>query len=259
MKSRFNLPKPNKRMTRAPLQINGPRRVLFLSDIHIPFHDNKAIAAAIDFGLKERVTDVWLNGDILDFYSLSSFEKDPRERRFVDELEMAKSFVDAVATAFPDANIWAKMGNHENRFDRYLAARAPELLGVPSFSLDRVLSDAGLSVNYVEDWRIARFGKLFVVHGHEVGRGSGGQHPARWLHLRTQHSSVCGHFHRTSEFTTKDINGKISTSWSVGCLCDLSPDYLQHNQWNHGFGFVEIRKSGSFSFQNMRIVDGVVY
>ena len=110
MKSRFNLPKPNKRMTRAPLQINGPRRVLFLSDIHIPFHDNKAIAAAIDFGLKEKVTDVWLNGDILDFYSLSSFEKDPRERRFVDELEMAKSFVDAVATAFPDANIWAKNG-----------------------------------------------------------------------------------------------------------------------------------------------------
>ena len=259
MKSKFNLPKPNKRMSRAALQINGPRKILFLSDLHIPFHDNKAISAAIDYGLQNKVTDVWLNGDILDFHSLSSFEKDPRERRFVDELEMAKSFVDALATALPNVNVWAKMGNHENRFDRYLTAKAPELLGVPAFSLDRVLSDAGVDVNFVEDWRVAKFGKLFVVHGHEVGRGGGGQHPARWLHLRTQNSSVCGHFHRTSEFTTKDINGKLSTSWSVGCLCDLSPDYLQHNQWNHGFGFVDLQKSGSFSFQNLRIVDGVVY
>lgn len=258
-RSRFKIPKPNKRVSREPLKIQGPRRVLMLSDIHIPFHDVNAVTAAIDFGRQEKVTDVWLNGDILDFYSLSSFEKDPRERRFSDELEMAKTFVDAICEAFPNANIWAKMGNHENRFDRYLSARAPELLGVPSFSLERVLVDTGMNVNFVPDWRVTKFGKLFVLHGHEIGRGGGGQNPARWLHLRTQNSSVCGHFHRTSEFTTKDINGKIATSWSLGCLCDLSPDYMQHNQWNHGFGFVEIRKSGTFHFQNMRIVDGVVY
>jgi predicted phosphodiesterase len=259
MKPKFNLPKPNRRMSREPLVLSGPRRILMLSDIHVPFHDVKAIAAAIDFGQQENATDIWLNGDLLDFYSLSSFEKDPRERRFADELEMAASLVDAVSTAFPKANVWAKMGNHENRFDRYMTARAPELLGVPAFSLERVLSDAGMNVNYVDDWRVSRFGKLFVVHGHEIGRGGGGGHPARWLHMRTQHSSVCGHFHRTSEFTSKDINGKIQTSWSLGCLCDLSPDYMQHNQWNHGFAFVDVRKTGTFHFQNLRIVDGVVY
>jgi predicted phosphodiesterase len=246
-------------MSREPLVLSGPRRILMLSDIHVPFHDVKAIAAAIDFGQQENATDIWLNGDLLDFYSLSSFEKDPRERRFADELEMAASLVDAVSTAFPKANVWAKMGNHENRFDRYMTARAPELLGVPAFSLERVLSDAGMNVNHVDDWRVSRFGKLFVVHGHEIGRGGGGGHPARWLHMRTQHSSVCGHFHRTSEFTSKDINGKIQTSWSLGCLCDLSPDYMQHNQWNHGFAFVDVRKTGTFHFQNLRIVDGVVY
>lgn len=256
---RFNLPAPNKRIRRDPLKIEGPRKILMLSDVHIPFHDVAAVSAAIDYGRQQNATDIWLNGDLLDFYSLSSFEKDPRERRFADELEMANAFVQAIAEAFPKANIWAKMGNHENRFDRYMTARAPELLGVPSFSLERILTDSGMNVNFVEDWRVARFGKLFVVHGHEIGRGGGGQNPARWLHLRTQHSSVCGHFHRTSEFTTKDINGKIATSWSLGCLCDLSPDYMQHNQWNHGFGFVDLRKTGTFTFQNLRIVDGVVY
>lgn len=47
---RYNLPAPNKRISRDPLRIDGPRKILMLSDIHIPYHDVPAVAAAIDYG-----------------------------------------------------------------------------------------------------------------------------------------------------------------------------------------------------------------
>lgn len=241
------------------MELLGERRVLVLSDIHIPFHDVNAIEAAVDWARRERgVTDVLINGDLCDFYQLSSFTRDPKERPIVEELTMAAELLGEVARAFKGATVHVKMGNHEQRFTRYVQTKAPDLSGLEALTLETVFAQYVPDVNLVEDWRVMKLGKLVVVHGHEAGRGSGGQHPAKWLHQRTQRSSLCGHFHRTDEWTTKDALGKVRTSWAVGCLCNLEPDYLPRNQWNHGAALVDVDGAGEFHVRNVRIHEGRV-
>ena len=44
--------------------------------------------------------------------------------------------------------------------------------------------------------------------------------------------------------------------WSMGCLSDLSPEYMPYNNWGHGFGYAEIKDSkGGFRFANKEIID----
>ena len=240
-------------ISRRPLIIKGPRRVLVLSDIHVPFHDTKAIKKAVSFGVENGATDIYLNGDLLDFYSLSNFAKDPRERNLSDELETAKKLIDYLRDTINPVKIWYKVGNHEDRFERYLKTKAPELLGVKMFSLKEIFEAYNFGVDFVESWRVVKFGNIVGVHGHEVGRGAGGLHPARWLQLRTQRAAFCGHFHKTDTFTSKDILGDFTTTYALGCLCDLQPDYLVKNNWNHGAGFIEIDKRGRSKFTNLKL------
>ena len=47
--------------------------------------------------------------------------------------------------------------------------------------------------------------------------------------------------------------------WSFGCLSDLHPKWMPLNKWNHGFSFVELDKTGAFSVENLRIVDGAIW
>ena len=46
------------------------------------------------------------------------------------------------------------------------------------------------------------------------------------------------------------------TTWSTGCLCDLTPEYARLNRWNHGAAHVEISNGGDFHVTNFRIREG---
>jgi hypothetical protein len=57
--------------------------------------------------------------------------------------------------------------------------------------------------------------------------------------------------------TEPDLDKKVITCWSIGCLCNLFADYDLYNKWNHGFAV--IRTDGeSFEVENMRIINGKV-
>jgi hypothetical protein len=71
---------------------------------------------------------------------------------------------------------------------------------------------------------------------------------------------MCGHFHKTSEnIEATGLQKKLTNNWSLGCLCDLSPDYAITNRWNHGFATVEINHSDDYFVANHKIIDGRVY
>ena len=55
------------------------KRVLVLSDIHIPYHSLEALTSCFDYARKEKPDAVLLNGDVLDFFQLSRFCKEPRQ------------------------------------------------------------------------------------------------------------------------------------------------------------------------------------
>ena len=76
--------------------------------------------------------------------------------------------------------------------------------------------------------------------------------------MRSKESSVIGHHHKTSEHTEKSLSGDVVTTWSIGCLCGLSPEYLPFNKWNHGFAFVEVDSDRNYKVHNKRIINGSI-
>ena len=171
-------------------------RVLYLTDIHIPYHNIEALSAAIQFGHDKRVDTIFIGGDFLDFYSLSTFERDPRQRGFADELEMGREVLGILRREFPDASMLYQLGNHEERFERYMRVKAPELLSVDEFRIDRLLNFDKLGIELIDGKRVAKAGKLNIV-GH-VGRGGASSlvNPP-WVVHRSKTSRFSHHQQRT--------------------------------------------------------------
>ncbi len=67
--------------------------ILLLSDIHVPYHNIQALTLALKYGLENDVNTILLNGDVIDFYAISRFEKDPRKRNFGHEVLMTRQFL----------------------------------------------------------------------------------------------------------------------------------------------------------------------
>ena len=237
-----------------PKSIN---KLLVLSDIHVPFHDPDALRIAIEYGIAEKPDAVLLNGDTLDFYACSDHEKDPRKVDWMGEIEAGRQLLRMMRTAFPNVPIYFKEGNHEYRLQRHLMKYSQILLGMPEFEIPTLMKFGEYGIGHVSNKTNIYAGKLNIVHGDEY-RGGGGINPARWLSLRTGEPTVCGHFHRTSSHMDRTIRHDIRGWWSTGCLCELTPDYLPYNQWNHGFAMVHLNEDGTFELENMTIVQGKV-
>lgn len=236
----------------------GVTRLGILSDIHLPYHDEQALSVAVEYLKGRNINGLLLNGDTLDFYGLSTHEKDPRKRKFGEELECFKEFIKWIKQEL-DCPIYYKIGNHEYRYERWMMHKAPELLDIPNFKLEEVLEFGANGIIKIESMTKIQAGKLNIYHGHEF-KGSGGVNPARWLSLKAKVSSCVGHFHRSSEFVWRDSNGSVFVCYSFGALCDLSPEYLPENDWNHSVQDVEIDpKSGEFKMTIKKIINGKIY
>ncbi len=228
-----------------------------ISDIHIPCHDDTTLRLFVAECKRRAVKGVILNGDVLDSHEVSDHDKDPSMPRYAHELELGKRFLQWLRQELPNARIIYKHGNHEERAARYIFRRAPALEGLAGINIRSWLEMESVGVEDLPGKRVIGLGKLHVVHGHEY-RGGGGVNPARWLFLRARSVAICGHFHRTSEHHERNIALKFEAAWSLGCACDLHPDYAPLNNWNHGFGFCELSNDGNFAFENKRVFGGKV-
>jgi len=237
--------------------ILGAKKILVLSDIHIPYHSIAALTAAFEFGEREKPDCILLNGDTIDFFSLSKFVKDPKKRSFAEELDMFGQFFDILKSTF-NCRIVFKTGNHEERYQHFLWTRGKELEGVHEFKLETIIRNRAPEVEYVDDKRIIKAGGLNIIHGHEFASGFFSPvNVARGLYLRGKTSALQGHNHQTSEHTEPNMNGKITTTWSVGALCELHPAYMPINKWNHGFAIVDV-DGEDFEVRSKRIDKGRV-
>ena len=240
------------RKTRTPYHLE-PGLHLILSDAHIPFHEPMAIERAIEYGKAEGVTGIFLNGDWQDCAAVSYWPN--AKRRFHQEIEMVIDSLDWLRREFPTQKIVYKPGNHEYRLPRYYLQHAPELIESPLAAMETVIGFEERKIEFLDYFQLVYAGLLPILHGHEVQNLSRTVNPARGLFLRAKTFAACGHCHTTSSHTAKTINGELLTTWSFGCLCDLSPDWNPFgNDWNWGFGLIEIRDKGDFEVQNLRIL-----
>lgn len=235
-------------------------RVGILSDIHVPFHSELALGAAVDAMKGDRIDALVLNGDTCDFYAISRWTKRPALRDFRGELRAARDLLGWLRQEFPEIQIVFKTGNHEERWEHWLWQHAPEICDEPEMGLANWLHLTKHGIELVTDQRPILAGKLPILHGHEKGKGiSAPVNQARGAFLRLHHTVLEGHGHRTSGHCEPDMWGSEVFCWSTGCLCDLRPEYARLNKWNWGFALVEVHGDGSFDVTNQRIsTDGKV-
>jgi len=50
----------------------------------------------------------------------------------------------------------------------------------------------------------------------------------------------------------------VFVTYSIGCLCELEPRYMEVNNHNHGFAIIEVFDN-DFCVSNKKIVNGKVY
>lgn len=228
-----------------------------LNDIHIPYHDPKALEIALKH-LKYRGVDcILLNGDIADCYSISRWIKDPKNRNLKREYDLTRAFLAELRAKFPKVDIVFKLGNHEERHQHYIWQNAYELWQVEQLTLPELLKCRDLRIEVVEDKRIIQAGRLNILHGHEIRMG-GGVNVARTALLKSFGNVMVGHFHKTQTANVPAIDGKVKGAWAVGCLCGLHPDYMVLSDWNAGFAVVEVDTDGYFSVDNLTIINGAV-
>jgi predicted phosphodiesterase len=253
----FALPKSYAKKRRH-VEVKGTK-FLILCDLHFPYQDNEAIECAINEGLKQGCDSIILNGDALDCHMISDFVKDPRKRKFKDELYSIRQFLASLRHTFPTANIYYKEGNHEERYWRYMRIKAPELFDIDAFDFPSLTHCDKHDVKWIDGKSKLNIGKLSIFHGHEFGKQFlPSVNVARGLFMKTKVSALCGHHHQTAEHNERDANGKFITCWGVGCLSELSPDYNPYSKYNHGFAIVEKGINGSYSVKNHRIHEGKI-
>jgi len=235
-----------------PQQYELTGKIGILNDIHIPFHDKRALETAINYLIKYEPDVLYLNGDVGDFYAESKFMRDPKYRDAIIEIRAIKQFLEFVKSKFQ--TIYYYEGNHERRWQNYLWQNAPELASLESLNLSSVIGADDLGIEFITNGSLVRAGKLNIIHGNEIQAG-GLINVARNKLIRAFDNVIFGHHHFKDERIERSLSGQPIGAWGVGCLCGLKPEYRRINNWVHGFATVEVFNDGSFEVENKKLIN----
>ena len=236
---------------------------VLLSDIHFPYVDWGVYKTVVKLMKIIQPDIIFLNGDIVDFYPISTFNRNPqRLNSLQEELDIAKSEIKKLRDLFPQAIMYYRMGNHEFRLQRYLWNKAPELAGLRSLDLtgrDQLDLYNMKIVNATggEGRKAFKIGKLYHIHGDEIKAGA--VYTAKTVFTRTRTNTIAGHWHRAQYYLDRDMQGNDRGSWLNPCLCKMSVEYDVFPNWQHGFSVIHYTQQGHFHveqvvFSNRRIL-----
>ena len=202
---------------------------------------------AVDLALKiveDFNPDIRIAGsDGVDFYSLSSFDKNPErilslQGEINSWCETQRMWLDAA----PKARNYFLVGNHEDRLRRWLW-KHPELSSLSCLSLDNLFSFKELKIQLAdkEGLEVSFFDKLVVTHGSVVRQWSGYTARAELERRRYSVSVMSGHTHRGGRVMTT-VRGAAIEALECFCLCSLAPEYTYNPDWQQGIVLAEVNK-----------------
>jgi hypothetical protein len=216
-------------------------KVAFPTDEHFPYQDELARNLALQIVQDFRPNLMVCGSDGMDFYAVSSFDKDPKRQFGLQaEINAWKNGMREWASAAPNAVRAFIPGNHEDRLRRYIW-RHPEMSGLDAVQLFNLLDLDGLGVLYDENVLGENYGQselevgpLVIKHGTLVRKYSG--YSARG-ELEKEYHNVdtlfTGHTHRGGMHLAQ-TRGGLKRAFECFCLCDLNPPYVNRPDWHHG-------------------------
>jgi predicted phosphodiesterase len=243
------------------------------SDLHDKEVDPFVLSVFIDTAKRIQPDVIVLNGDFIDNYEFSRFDKDPRLMDLKGRLDFLRVEVfGPLRKACPDAQIDLMLGNHEHRLLKHLADKTPYMKLLLSDLMGLTLADLfGLpeyQINLVSKWDLAAWRpgdvrdearKNFKVYfdcfvcNHTGNEGFG-------------LSGTSGHTHRPDVKTSASVHGPLIWT-TTGCMCKTNAEYVTVlEKWQNSFLMVHIDTAKKevipehilFS-DNMAVVGGKFY
>ena len=219
-------------------------KVAFCTDEHFPFQDDRAREVALQL-VRDFQPDLMITqSDGLDFYAVSSFDKNPARvaTDLQKEIDAWKAGQREWISAAPRAKRRALLGNHEDRLRRYLW-KHPELYSLEVLKFDNLLGYNELNIEWSgQDYghdEVVLHDRLVIKHGKLVRQRSGMSAYAELEKENFALSVLTGHTHRggVSYITTRF---GIRSAYECFCLCRLDPEYVAHPNWQQGIVLAEV-------------------
>lgn len=258
-KSGFYIPSPESQ-DYTPYVLNVKQNNIgILSDFHIPNHREEPIRIAVEYLKKKKINTLILNGDVMDNTPFTRHGGQPPSAEETKRwFEVTERFLESLRDYFPKADIIWTEGNHDAWMSRWMGEHAYMFGKDPYFTLQERLHLEEYQIKYIPQTRYVQAGKLVVVHGHHLIKGIiAPVNAARGLIMKSKVPTIIGHVHVDSQHTETDLHGHITTCWSTGCLCTLTPEYQpMGGKACHGFAHVTVESDGNFKVNNMRIHKG---
>lgn len=240
---------------------------LFFSDVHFPYQDDKAIDVMIKYAKDYKPHNIYMGGDVVDFYNLSKFDKNPERKETVaDEIKMVRGFFKRLRKEFGNANLYFIHGNHENRLQRYLWDN-PELAALEELDITNLFQFKEYGIKEVKASRdywgmsggAVKQGDTIIIHGDAKLNGASTSKYSGYSAKNTmlggfQSSIIMGHIHRLAYVTHSTPNG-VLVGIEGGCLCKIP----KNANWENGFVTFETINGKNHNYRLHMIEKGQLF
>lgn len=236
----------------------GSKRVLVFNDLHIPYHDKKAVQLAIYTAKSIGVHEIVINGDLLDFYSINMHQKNKHpevNQSLESEIIEGREFLELLRHTFGDTvKIHFIFGNHEYRMERYILQECKALVNMVKLETQLNLSTLGISHQlYNSSYNLVS--NLYIQHSPP----SYGVNGARTSLLKKHDASfIWACSHRVQQAHITGSSGIIYSAYFNGWLgsTSLSDEHKRvfeytkdHHEWQQCFSIVDVVNDQYFVHQ----------
>ncbi len=234
------------------------KRIGILADCHFPIHDQKLLDRACG-EIKDRKCDtIVLDGDILDFPTLSKFQSVPAitGSSIDQQLNSVWSFLCDLRKENPHAEIFYIEGNHDFRI-RSLLIRATQGLSedirhriyARTVEIEKDLDLTRLKIKWIGTQPEAAkwtdtyidFGGLIIGHFDTVSNPviPAGSTIRNIMQKKIRESSVVqAHIHRAALLYDTNDDGSVRFGMETPCLCK-DAFYKRFCNWQRGYSIIE--------------------
>lgn len=218
---------------------------IVLPDVHIPFHDEALVKAWMDFVICEQPDGIDIIGDVMDCYTLSDFNKNPRRKvSFAEEVKLTKGLMyDIRAAAGHECDIHYSEGNHEYRLERMLWGNSKELADLKELKMPQLLDLAGPHIQWHNASEPYKIRDLWYTHGNIIRIHAG--MTANAMSQKVEGPVLIGHTHRMGYSPTTAWTG-LRGGYEAGHLCNYRElDWVKSPpNWQQGWAVVHFLPQG---------------
>lgn len=217
-------------------------KVLFGSDFHIPYHNKRFVELWFKVMRSFKPDTVALLGDVDDACPVSRFSDGKPievENAIITYAPQVQDFLGKIRKARPNARIHYATGNHEARYDEYVAKKAPALKEMITPEFLWKTETHGIELSYynrppVKLWEDIDF---FIHHGPYALKGAGSS--VNKVLDEFGISCMVGHSHRQAfVHKTFELKNEILRGWEIGHMTDVTSEGMAYDRlhdWLPGF------------------------